>query len=111
MADHCAANLAVLSDQRPHITARIAPRAGYSALVDIDPSFESASAYLAWCRDAGIHHALRLNPSLVLGGTPEVWEALYPGRSLLRVNLSGRSDVFATALERLATARAGALRA
>jgi DNA-binding transcriptional MocR family regulator len=87
------------------IATRMIPQAGYSALVDVDPPFATADAYLEWCREAGLQHSLRLNPCYVLGGTPAIWEALYPGRSLLRVNLSNRPDVFTSALDRLAHAR------
>lgn len=107
MAAHTSANLERLVASDAGLAVRIRPMAGYSVLADFDPPFDDADAYLRWCHHAGVHHGLRLNPSLVLAGSPSDWEALYPGRSLLRINVSNDVEPFDSALGRLAAACRG----
>ncbi|MEU2134564.1 hypothetical protein [Streptomyces sp. NPDC018352] len=42
---------------------------------------------------------LRLNPTVVHGGTSAAWDALYPGGQLLRVNLSESPVIFQQGLD------------
>ncbi|MFI7104132.1 hypothetical protein ACIBK8_32905 [Streptomyces sp. NPDC050161] len=60
------------------------PTAGYSAFAELR---EKQSDFLRWVRHSG-RQGLRLNPAVVHGGTTAAWQALYPGRQLLRMNLS-----------------------
>lgn len=112
MAARSAANLRRLHERAGPLALRLPAAAGYSVLADLVPPFDDPSSYLEWCHRVGWECALALNPCYVLGGTPAIWEALYPGRSLLRVNVSYGPRVFAAALGRLvgahATARARA---
>ena len=85
-------------------TVRLRPDAGYSLLVDLDPPFDGAAPFLEWCQRLGVERGLKVNPSYVLGGTPRIWRALYPGRSLLRLNMSYPVSHFEPALARLAMA-------
>ncbi|MEU7316525.1 aminotransferase class I/II-fold pyridoxal phosphate-dependent enzyme [Streptomyces sp. NPDC007083] len=60
------------------------PAAGYSAFVELSTPQDGFLSWVARCGRAG----LRLNPTVVHGGTSAAWDALYPDHQLLRLNLS-----------------------
>ncbi|MFJ2744804.1 hypothetical protein ACIO3O_34685 [Streptomyces sp. NPDC087440] len=62
----------------------LAPAAGYSAFAELHPP---QADFLRWVSDCG-QRGLRLNPTVVHGGTNAAWNTLYPGKQLLRINLS-----------------------
>jgi hypothetical protein len=64
------------------------PVAGYSMLARLRLELPTADDLVAWVNTTGRWHALKLNPHLLFGGTPETWQALYPGQSHIRINLS-----------------------
>ncbi|MGW7199552.1 hypothetical protein [Streptomyces chryseus] len=66
------------------------PAAGYSAFAELRTPQEGFLAWVVRCGRAG----LRLNPTLVHGGTSAAWDALYPDGQLLRVNLSEPPAIF-----------------
>lgn len=64
-------------------------QAGYSALAVVDePEFADAGSFSHWIHNAGVAHRLKLNPNFLFGGGPCEWNALYPGRYCIRLNLS-----------------------
>ncbi|MFF8917437.1 hypothetical protein ACF08M_30050 [Streptomyces sp. NPDC015032] len=60
------------------------PTTGYSAFAELRAPQEDFLQWVARCGRSG----LRLNPTVVHGGTTAAWETLYPGAQLLRINLS-----------------------
>jgi hypothetical protein len=97
-------HLRILEEAGLPLEVRLRPRAGYSTLVDLTPCFGRPAAFVEWCHTAGMAHGIKLNPAYVLGARPRVWEALYPRRSLLRINLSYPRRLFEQGLGRLARA-------
>ncbi|MFF1905976.1 hypothetical protein [Kitasatospora sp. NPDC058218] len=74
----------------------LAPAAGYSAF----PSLRwPRPDFLAWVRQCGMN-GLRLNPTMLQGGTATAWQALFPDQHL-RVNLSESTEHTTEALQRL----------
>ncbi|MGW7327097.1 aminotransferase class I/II-fold pyridoxal phosphate-dependent enzyme [Streptomyces sp. NPDC054840] len=73
------------------------PAAGYSAFVELRTPQEGFLPWVVRCGRAG----LRLNPTVVHGGTSAAWDSLYPGGQLLRVNLSETPTVFQQGLDLL----------
>ncbi|MFF1546548.1 hypothetical protein [Streptomyces sp. NPDC058291] len=71
------------------------PAAGYSAFAELRTPQEDSLPRVARCGGAG----LRLNPTVVHGGTSAAWDALYPGGQLLRVNLSETLVIFQQGLD------------
>lgn len=65
------------------------PAAGYSAFAELSTAQEDFLSWVAQCGRAG----LRLNPTVVHGGTTAAWDGLYPGRQLVRINLSEEPTV------------------
>ncbi|WP_331773287.1 hypothetical protein OG948_58880 (plasmid) [Embleya sp. NBC_00888] len=57
---------------------------GFSAFAELAAPRGDFLRWVTRCGGAG----LRLNPTVVHGGTSAAWEGLYPGGQLLRVNLS-----------------------
>ncbi|MGW1766482.1 hypothetical protein ACWCQL_20710 [Streptomyces sp. NPDC002073] len=73
------------------------PAAGYSAFVELRTPQEGFLPWVVRCGRAG----LRLNPTVVHGGTSAAWDSLYPGGQLLRVTLSENPSAFLQGLNRL----------
>jgi hypothetical protein len=71
------------------------PAAGYSAFAELRTPQEG---FLPWVVRSG-RAGLRLNPTVVHGGTSAAWDALYPGSQLLRVNLSETPVIFQQGLD------------
>lgn len=71
------------------------PAAGYSAFAELRTPQEGFLPWVARCGRAG----LRLNPTVVHGGTTAAWDALYPGGQLLRLNLSETPATFQQGLD------------
>ncbi|MFF3786293.1 aminotransferase class I/II-fold pyridoxal phosphate-dependent enzyme [Streptomyces sp. NPDC001933] len=71
------------------------PAAGYSAFAELRTPQEGFLPWVVQCGRAG----LRLNPTVVHGGTSAAWDALYPGGQLLRVNLSENPVIFQQGLD------------
>lgn len=80
LADHAAGIL----DTEPYPR----PVAGYSVLPRLRLDLPTAEDLVGWVNSVGQRHALKLNPSLLFGGTADAWQALYPGEWHIRVNLS-----------------------
>ncbi|MFF3015529.1 hypothetical protein [Streptomyces sp. NPDC057939] len=79
------------STARGRLHARDAP----SAFAELSTSQEDFLPWVAQCGRAG----LRLNPTVVHGGTSAAWDALYPGGQLLRLNLSETPVAFQQGLD------------
>ncbi|MFB8085010.1 aminotransferase class I/II-fold pyridoxal phosphate-dependent enzyme [Streptomyces sp. NPDC055992] len=71
------------------------PTAGYSAFAELRSPQEGFLPWVAQCGRAG----LRLNPTVVHGGTSAAWDTLYPGSQLLRLNLSETPVTFQQGLD------------
>ncbi|APE24520.1 MULTISPECIES: aminotransferase class I/II-fold pyridoxal phosphate-dependent enzyme [Streptomyces] len=77
--------LAIASPQSPlRPVTGLQPATGYSAFAELRTPRADFLQWVARCGRSG----LRLNPTVVHGGTSGAWEALYPGGQLLRINLS-----------------------
>ena len=98
MADRFRGNAALLESPGSPLAFPdgFAPTAGYSAF----PCLRQPRAdFLDWARQCGLA-GLRLNPTVLHGGTAAAWSALMPQQHL-RVNLSEPADRTAQALLRL----------
>ncbi|MGW2183249.1 aminotransferase class I/II-fold pyridoxal phosphate-dependent enzyme [Streptomyces sp. NPDC001732] len=73
------------------------PTTGYSVFAELRAPQEDFLQWVIQCGRSG----LRLNPTVVHGGTTAAWEALYPGGQLLRINLSEDPDAVDQALDLL----------
>ncbi|MFD7853402.1 aminotransferase class I/II-fold pyridoxal phosphate-dependent enzyme [Streptomyces microflavus] len=71
------------------------PAAGFSAFAELRTSQKGFLPWVAQCGRAG----LRLNPTVVHGGTSAAWDALYPDGQLLRLNLSQTPGTFQRGLD------------
>ncbi|GAA5604488.1 aminotransferase class I/II-fold pyridoxal phosphate-dependent enzyme [Streptomyces griseus] len=71
------------------------PVGGYSAFAELRIPQERFLPWVTLCGRAG----LRLNPTVVHGGTSAAWDALYPGGQLLRLNLSETPGTFQRGLD------------
>ncbi|MER7468411.1 hypothetical protein [Streptomyces sp. NPDC097981] len=71
------------------------PAAGYSAFAELRTPQDDFLAWVVRCGRAG----LRINPTVVHGGTSAAWDALYPGAQLLRLNLSETPVTFQQGLD------------
>lgn len=89
MADHIHTGHHLLTRHAGHLldTGLLPPAAGYSLLPALRHRVGDMEDLVRWVNTTG-RGGLKLNPSLLFGGTPAVWEALYPGQRHLRVNLS-----------------------
>lgn len=71
------------------------PAAGFSAFAELRTPQKGFLPWVAQCGRAG----LRLNPTVVHGGTSAAWDALYPDGQLLRLNLSQTPGTFQRGLD------------
>src|SRR5690606_8701853 len=71
------------------------PAAGYSAFAELSTRQDGFLPWVVRCGRAG----LRLNPTVVHGGTSAAWDALYPDGQLLRFNLSEIPATFQQGLD------------
>ncbi|MFD4479506.1 hypothetical protein ACFWPU_25780, partial [Streptomyces sp. NPDC058471] len=97
-ADRCRSNarLVTEADSPLAFAPATTPVAGYSAF----PRLVSEQGdFLSWIRATG-RTGLRLNPTVVHGGTASAWQSLYPNQHL-RINLSERPDHFAWGLDQI----------
>ncbi|WP_446225043.1 aminotransferase class I/II-fold pyridoxal phosphate-dependent enzyme [Nocardia sp. IBHARD005] len=82
---------------------KIEPHAGYSAHVPVGRTIGYENLVAA-CNTVGRNFRLKLNPTLMFGGSAAAWNGLYPCRAGVRVNISESP----ACLERtLRTAKAG----
>jgi aspartate/methionine/tyrosine aminotransferase len=94
--------LAPITSGRYPLTLGALPAGGYSVLAQVRGNFSGSDDFVAWVKHAGLRHELKLNPTLLFGGTPEVWSALYPGEHHIRVNVSDEPEALIRALDRFA---------
>jgi aspartate/methionine/tyrosine aminotransferase len=80
------------------------PFAGYSVFPRLLRDFGGSTDFLKWANVAATTYGLKLNPAYIFGGTPEVWDDLYPGQYNIRVNISDKTEDLRIALARLAAA-------
>lgn len=68
------------------------PQMGYSCFPALRRSFSSPREFVAWVNEVGRKVCLKLNPTVLFGGTADSWQTLYPGQARIRVNLSCAPD-------------------
>ncbi|MEV7928554.1 aminotransferase class I/II-fold pyridoxal phosphate-dependent enzyme [Kitasatospora sp. NPDC088779] len=89
------------------IRDHLQPVAGYSLLPGLTADLDGPEELIAWVNRVGREHRLKVNPTLLFGGTRDSWSTLYPGRAAIRVNLSVPHDDLLHTLALLRTARHG----
>ena len=104
MTDRCRTNLAALTATDTALHVDLDSFAGYSVFPRLRLQFASSDEFLAWTNDAGRQHGLKLNPAYMFGGTPQIWNALYPEEARVRVNVSYPPADLLFALRRLEAA-------
>lgn len=98
MTEHYRANFHRLAQEADilSLSAALTPACGYSAFPELavpQPDF------LAWVRQCALD-GLRLNPTVVHGGTADAWRHLMPGQHL-RINLSESHRDLAVGLQQI----------
>ncbi|MFB7673179.1 hypothetical protein ACFC26_17395 [Kitasatospora purpeofusca] len=88
-----------------HIGDDMRPIAGYSLLPRLDVDLPTPDDLVTWVNTVGRRFDLKLNPSLLFGGTRASWNTLYPGEPRIRVNLSVPHHDLVHTLDLLRTAR------
>lgn len=104
MTDHCRQHLNALKSTPSALHLDHELFAGYSIFPRLRRQFENSDEFLSWSNYAGREHGLKLNPAYIFGGTPELWEDLYPGEARIRVNVSYPQTDLSVALQRLRAA-------
>ncbi|MFG2836005.1 aminotransferase class I/II-fold pyridoxal phosphate-dependent enzyme [Streptomyces zaomyceticus] len=86
MSERFRRNALAIADSRSPLQpiTGLQPATGYSAFAELRAPQEDFLQWVARCGRSG----LRLNPTVVHGGTSAAWDSLYPGGQLLRINLS-----------------------
>ncbi|MFG1879585.1 aminotransferase class I/II-fold pyridoxal phosphate-dependent enzyme [Sphaerisporangium sp. NPDC049003] len=84
---------------------QLRPMAGYSLLPRLTAGPEHPDDIVGWVNAVGRQFALKLNPTVLFGGTSGSWQALYPGQIRIRVNLSVPHRDLLNTLDLLRTAR------
>ena len=110
MVAHCRQNLRSLMRTDCPLQVDMNPFAGYSVFPRLHCQFDSCDEVLRWTNYAGREHGLKLNPAYIFGGTPEIWNDLYPGETRIRVNLSYSESALSDALQRLEAATHAAVK-
>ncbi|MFE6055094.1 hypothetical protein ACFQ6N_30455 [Kitasatospora sp. NPDC056446] len=87
------------------VAAHMRPIAGYSLLPRLNVDLPTPQDLVGWVNTVGRRFDLKLNPSLLFGGTLSSWNALYPGEPRIRVNLSVPHADLVRTLDMLRTAR------
>ncbi|MGA5703066.1 hypothetical protein [Peterkaempfera bronchialis] len=88
-----------------HVSDDVRPIAGYSLLPRLNADLPTADDLVAWVNTVGRRFDLKLNPTLLFGGTRASWNTLYPGEPRIRVNLSVPHRDLVHTLDLLRTAR------
>ncbi len=106
MTGHCRNNLETLR-RSSALQLDILPFAGYSVFPKLNRDFETPAEFLEWVNHAGREFGLKLNPAYLFGGSPEVWNQLYPHEKRIRVNVSYPQTDLEIGLQRLENAVQG----
>lgn len=106
MIANCKENLALVQSAESILALekKLLPFAGYSVFPQLLCDFKNSTDFFRWAKLASTRYGLKLNPSYIFGGTPEVWDNLYPGQYNIRVNISDKMEELRIALERLVRA-------
>jgi len=67
------------------VRARVA---GYSVFPRLNVAPLTSQALVEWVNCCGVGSRLKLNPTVLFGGTTRSWDELFPGEARIRLNLS-----------------------
>jgi hypothetical protein len=90
MAEHFERSMDILREYPDVIvSSSIADRvAGFSCFPQLTFSTATAADMVRWANHCGVEHGLKLNPTVLFGGTGRTWDNLLDGEARVRVNLS-----------------------